>query len=140
MGWSIQFNDKHVELGDIQPRLFLPIATEHEVYWYDFYAVPLRYPEAAVALARVVALDNGSPYHPEDYELETMAGLLDAVNLMYVWEDDDLPKVGTVTDSPSTDDPTTETSSGSSDTKTGSRTKREVSPPATENSSSDPKT
>jgi hypothetical protein len=123
MGWSITFGDEAERVGDIDPKLFLSLSRKNDLYWYEFFANPARFPDVAVDLARAVALAHEHPYDVSKYRLDTMDGLVEAFNDMYRWEDDDdLPKTSTSTGFPSTDDPTTEMSSGSSEPTDGNPT------------------
>lgn len=132
MSWFVKIGDDahnnlaEVDLGDVKPALFLGVAREHDLHWYDFYANPARFPDAAIELARSVALANEAPIDIANFpDLETMRGIIEAFNALYRWEQDtDLPKATTATDSPSTDDQTTETSSGSSEGGDGNPTAR----------------
>jgi hypothetical protein len=121
--WFIRVGDSadsEVDLGDVDPKLFLPIARNNDVYWYEFYENPARVPDLAVELARAVALEHGQPFDVSGYDFDTMRGLVAAFNDMYRWvAGDDLPKTGTTEGFPSTDDQTTETSSSSGEPADG---------------------
>lgn len=96
--WTVTISDKKVCLDDLSPAMFQPIADRHGISWLSLYNNPATNIEAYYDLLVTCAEFAGVEPPDKPDTMGDAKALLDCVSLT---EDDDRPKVGTLTASPS---------------------------------------